>query len=109
MKTIEEFLESISSNPKYNNCVFAGPGIYFVISNGSLWEISNDASCSPKGGWFPSIVSGPTADETKCLTSMMEALGFDEYFFNDIIDEYGEFSDEEVLEYFEYIERENVE
>lgn len=100
-RRIEELLEAISNNEKYNGCVFWGPGIYFVIGNGTLWEISDDASCSPRGGWFPDIVSGPTDEENECLQKMMDELGFDEYFFKDIIDDYGEFDDEYVLEYFE--------
>ena len=66
---INELLEAISNNDRYNGCVFWGRGIYFVIGNGKLWEISDDASCSPKGGWFPDIVAGPTDEEDKCLTS----------------------------------------
>lgn len=54
---INELLEAISNNDRYNGCVFWGRGIYFVIGNGKLWEISDDASCSPKGGWFPDIVN----------------------------------------------------
>ena len=100
-RRIEELLESISNNEKYNGCVFWGRGIYFVVGNGSLWEISDDASCSPRGGWFPDIISGPTAEEDACLQKMMNELGFDEYFFKEIIDDYGEFDDEYVLEYFE--------
>ena len=100
-RRIEELLESISNNEKYNGCVFWGRGIYFVVGNGSLWEISDDASCSPRGGWFPDIVSGPTAEEDACLQKMMDELGFDEYFFKEIIDDYGEFDNEYVLEYFE--------
>ena len=100
-RRIEELLESISNNEKYNGCVFWGRGIYFVVGNGSLWEISDDASCSPRGGWFPDIVSGPTAEEDACLQKMMNELGFDEYFFKEIIDDYGEFDNEYVLEYFE--------
>lgn len=98
---INELLESISNNDRYNGCVFWGDGIYFVIGNGKLWEISNDASCSPKGGWFPEIVTGPTEEEDACLTSMMESLGFDEDFFRELIYDYGEFDEEYVEEYFE--------
>ena len=93
---INELLKSISNNDKYNGCVFWGRGIYFVIGNGKLWEISDDASCSPKGGWFPDIVTGPTDEEDKCLTSMMESLDFDEDFFRELIDDCGEFDEEYV-------------
>ena len=100
-RRIEELLESISKNEKYSGRVFWKCGIYFTIANGSLWEISDDASCSPKGGWFPDIVSGPTAEEDTCLREMMEKLGFDECFFKEILGDYGKFDDRYVLEYFE--------
>lgn len=100
-KRINELLESISNNEKYRGCVFWGRGIYFVIGNGEIWEISNDASCSPRGGWFPSIITGPTEDENRCLTSMMEKLGFDETFFSGLIEEYCEFDEDYVEEYFD--------
>lgn len=98
---INELLKSISNDDKYNGCVFWGRGIYFVIGNGKLWEISDDASCSPKGGWFPEIVKGPTEEEDKCLTSMMQAFGFDEDFFKQLIEDCCEFDEECVEEYFE--------
>lgn len=98
---IQQLLTTISNNDKYNGCVFRGPGIYFVIGNGSLWEISDDDSCSPRGGWFPDIVSGPTLEENKYLEEMMKKYDIDEYFFSELIDDCGEFDDEYVLEYFE--------
>ena len=98
---IQQLLTTISNNDKYTGCVFHGPGIYFVIGNGSLWEISDDASCSPRGGWFPDIVSGPTLEENKYLEEMMKKYDIDEYFFSELIDDCGEFDDEYVLEYFE--------
>ena len=100
-KRIKELLESISNNDKYSGCVFWGRGIYFVIGNGEIWEISNDASCSPRGGWFPDIVTGPTEEEDKCLTSMMKTMGFDETFFSGLIEDYCDFDEEYVEEYFE--------
>ena len=78
-----------------------GTRIYFVVGNGKLWEISDDASCSPKGGWFPDIVKGPSAEENEFLSSLMESLEFDEDFFRDLIDDYGEFDEDYVEEYFE--------
>ena len=84
---INELLEAISNEEKYNGCVFWGRGIYFVIGNGKLWEISNDVGGFPRGGWFPDIVTGPTPDEVKCLTEMMSSLGFDESFFSTLIED----------------------
>ena len=107
-RMIEELLESISNNDKYNGCVFWGPGIYFVIGNGSLWEIPNDASCSPKGGWFPEIVCGLSDEENACLQEMMEELDFDEYFFREYLYDYDEYDDESILEYFEENEDEDA-
>ena len=105
---INELLEAISNDDKYNGCVFWGRGIYFVIGHGKLWEISDDASCSPKGGWFPEIVKGPTPEEDKCLTAMMESLGFDEQFFFDVFATYDEFDEEYAVEYFEENEDEDL-
>ena len=104
---INELLTSISNDSKYDGCVFSGPGIYFVIGNGTLWEISDDAGESPRGGWFPDIVSGPTEEEEKCLISMMESLGFEETFFYDLTEDYGDFDEEYVEEYFEETEDED--
>ena len=98
---IDELLEAISNNNNYRGCVFEGAGIYFVIHNGEILEISDDASDSPKGGWFPDIVTGPTEDERACMQEMMDKLGFDEDFFSDMIDDCMGFSDEEAIEYFE--------
>lgn len=98
---LDELLEAISNDDKYHGCVFEGCGIYFIIKSGKILEISDDASDSPRGGWFPDIVTGPTAEEFACLTEMMEDLEFDEDFFRDMIDDCVEFSDEEAIEYFE--------
>ena len=98
---LDELLEAISNDDKYHGCVFEGCGIYFIIKSGKILEISDDASDSPRGGWFPDIVTGPTAEEFACLTEMMEDLEFDEDFFRDMIDDCMEFSDEEAIEYFE--------
>ncbi len=101
-RRIEELLEIINNNEKYRGCVFWGPGIYFVVGDGCLWEISDDAGCSPRGSWFPDIVSGPTKEENECLEKMMDELGFDENFFYDMLEEScGDFDDEYALEYFE--------
>lgn len=101
VERINELLMFISNDERYSGCVFRGRGIYFVIGNGKLWEIPDDASCSPRGGWFPDIVKGPPAEEEACLTAMMESLEFDEDFFRELIDDCGEFDEEYVEEYFE--------
>ena len=98
---INELLEAVSNDEKYNGCVFWGRGIYFVIGNGEVWEISDDASCSPRGGWFPNIVAGPTKEENDCLTIMMETMGFNETFFSALVEDCGEFEEEYVEDYFE--------
>ena len=104
---IKELLEAISKNDKYNGCVFRGCGIYFVIGNGRLWEIPNDVGGTPRGGWFPDIVKGPSAEEAECLSAMMEAMEFDEDFFRELIDDCGEFDEDCVEEYFEENEDED--
>mgnify|MGYP007037177290 CR=1 FL=1 len=97
---LAELLTAISNDPKYAGCVFEAPGIYFVVCNGEIREISDDASSSPKGGWFPDIVTGITEGEKNCLDKMMEEIGFELDFFGDLINDCGEFDDEYALEYF---------
>ena len=97
----DELLKQISSNEKYRSRVFWGPGIYFVIVNGRILTISDDASYSPRGGWFPAIVTGPTAAEKACLDELMESLEFDDGFFAELIEEYDEFDEEYAEEFFE--------
>lgn len=98
---LAELLTAISNDPKYAGCVFEAPGIYFVVCNGEIREISDDASSSPKGGWFPDIVTGPTEEESECLAELMDALGFDEDFFRDYLDDCIDFDEEDAEEYFE--------
>ena len=96
----EELLKQISSDEKYRYRVFWGPGIYFVIVNGGILTISDDASCSPRGGWFPAIVTGPTEEEKECLQNLMDTLDFDEMFFSELIEECGEFDEDYVEDFF---------
>ena len=93
---LNELLESISQNEKYRGSVFHGPGFYFIVVNGKIWEMTDNSE-----GYYPEIVSGPTVDEKECLSSMMESLEFDEDFFKEMIEDCFEFSDEDALEYFE--------
>ena len=93
---LNELLESISQNEKYRGCVFHGPGFYFIVVNGKIWEMTDNSD-----GYYPEIVSGPTVEEKECLTSMMDSLGFDEDFFRDYLDDCFDFDEEEAEEYFE--------
>ena len=105
---IQNLLDAISQNDKYNGCIFWGPGIYFVIGNGTIWEIPDDAGETPRGGWFPDIVTGPTQEEKDCLWLLMDTLHFDSYFFSDIIDQCGdEFDEDDAEEVFEENEDED--
>lgn len=104
---VEELLLQISADEKYSGCVFWGPGIYFVIVNGKIREISNDAGCSPRGGWFPPIVTGPTDDERACLEEMMRKWKFDADFCCEAIEEIGWFEEDDILEWFEDSEEED--
>ena len=97
---IKKLLEDISNNEKYYREVFWGRGIYFIVSNRKILEISDDASSSPKGGWFPEIVSGISESEKDCLESMMKSLGFDKFFFKDFIEYYGDFDEKYLNEFF---------
>lgn len=100
-RRIEELLESISNNDKYNSCVFEAPGIYFVIGNGSLWEIPDSSNGTPKGGVPLEIFRGPTAAQNNFIEDLMNKLDFDEEFFNDYLCDCIDFNDEGILEYLE--------
>ena len=93
---LNELLETISQNEKYKGCVFHGPGFYYIVVNGKIWEMTDNSD-----GYYPEIVSGPTVEEKECLTSMMDSLGFDEDFFRDYLDDCFDFDEEEAEEYFE--------
>ena len=97
---VEYWLEYLSEEEKYHSCVFHVPGAYFVIGNDSLLEISDDACCSPKGG-FPDIFSGPKEEEVDCLKQVMAELGFEEDFFAEMLEDCGDFYDEDAEDYFE--------
>lgn len=93
---IEQLLQQISDNEKYRGCVFEGPGIYFVVVNGEVLTISDDASCSPRGGWFPAIVTGPNEEEEAYLQAKMFELNFGSEFFSEALED----CDPEDVEYF---------
>ena len=87
----QELLKQISNDEKYRYRVFWGPGIYFVIVNGGIRTISDDASC---------FVTGPTEEEKECLQGLMDALDFDETFFSELIEECSEFDEDYVEDFF---------
>ena len=83
---IEQLVEQISANEKYDGCVFEAPGIYFSIVNGEILTISDDASCSPRGGWFPDVVTGPNDEQRAYLQEKMLELHFDSDFFSEALE-----------------------
>lgn len=97
---VEYWLEYLSEEEKYSGCVFEVSGVYFIICGESILEISTDTCESPKGSYL-SVFSGPTKEEEACLRQMMEELGFEEDFFEEMMEDYGEFCDEDALSYFE--------
>ena len=107
MSRLEELLRAISENPDYEDSVFEAAGVYFVITNGAIWEIPDDSGGTPRGGCFPDIVSGLSSKEKGCLFELMEAVGFGEDFFGELIECYGEFEDSDAEAYFEENEDED--
>ena len=69
---IQELALAISNDPKYSRCVFEVSCIYFAFHKGEILTISNDAGCSPRGGWFPAIVSRTSEEKEKYLASLPE-------------------------------------
>ena len=91
---VQELLDLISSDEKYNGRVFRGPGIYFMIEDGWISEV--DDGCD-----FSGLTSGPSAEEKACMDQLMKKLGFGQYFFSDFLSDYDYFSDKHILEYYE--------
>lgn len=102
-------LREISEDERYVGSVFSAPGIYFTIHNGEIREISNDAGNSHRGQWFPELITGPSSEENACLEAFMKKLGFDECFFDDILDEFGEFDEDDTVAYFEDNDEDSLE
>lgn len=55
---LEELIQKCSSDEKYQGTVFEESNCFFILNGGEILAMSNDASCSPRGGWFPEIVTG---------------------------------------------------
>lgn len=109
MKTIQELIDKISTDEKLKRNIYEVAGIYFVVCN-DIWEISNDASCSPKGGWFPQIYSGPNNEERQFITEIIDKYDVEETFFEEYLAEiYVDPCDieaDELIAYFEENENE---
>ena len=107
---IAELLESISNDEKYNGCVFGANVVYFVIANGKLWEIPDNDGCGPRGGCCLDIITGPSVEKSEFIEKLMNELDFDECFFREMLEDFGEaegIEDEEILDYFEENEDED--
>lgn len=99
---LDALLRVASENEKYDNSVFEAPGIYFAINNGKIYEIPDDASCSPRGGWFPEIFRGPTDEQNIFIDRIITQFGIDESFFSEMVWDLGDdFETSDVFEYFE--------
>jgi len=100
-KKIGELLHKLSEEGNTYGEIYEVSCVFFIIANDEIWEIPNDAGGSPKGGWFPDIVAGPTVEEDAYLRAMMEKYDFDECFFKDYLDDCMEYDEDSALEYFE--------
>ena len=94
MLDVEELLEEFDQEA---DGVYQVEGVYFAISKGKIFEISDDASCAPKGGWFPNLVRGLSEEQEAYL----DELGLDEEFLPEFWEEWEEPTLEDVLEYFD--------
>jgi hypothetical protein len=96
----ESLLHRLCEDERYNGRVFHARGVYFTLGVDEILEISNDVACTPRGG-FPDLFFGPSAEEKACIEGMMEKIGFDEFFFDEMIEDCFGFDEEEALGYFE--------
>lgn len=97
---IENHLATIPDVEQYENCVFEGPGVFFTVSPWGVKAMSSDPGYF-RGGYFPTIFSGPTEQEKLCINKMMEEFGFDLHFFDMLVEESDKADDAEAIAYFE--------
>lgn len=81
---LEKELQTASENEKYSGKIFEASCVYFIVSNNEITEISSDASCTPRGGWFPEIFSGLPKEQNDYIENLMEKYDIDEYFFDEV-------------------------
>ena len=96
---LEALIHEISERDDFE--VYEAGSVFFIVSNDFIKEIPNDASCSPKGGWFPDIVRGLSKEESDKLETLMEDHDFSPFFFDDFLSEYFEYDEDSAREYFE--------
>lgn len=109
---LNDILKEISNISDYGKTVFETSCIYFIITKEKILEIPNDASCGPKGGWFPDIINGLSQEQNDYIKSLMQQYDIDEYFFDDFLDYTGAVQDciEECIdEYINELEDDNTE
>lgn len=85
-KRIDELLKAISENKNYRGRVYEATGIYFIIRDGEIFEISSDAGYDPKGSWFPDIVSGLSRDEMYDVDRLMAKADGDILLFEELVE-----------------------
>lgn len=101
-KRLTELLIQISGDPKYIGKTFSCSNIYFKISDGEIWEVSKDFSETARGdGGDICTFRGPSKEENDYMEKLMNEIGFDEFFFTELIEDYGYFSEKNAREYFQ--------
>ena len=104
---INELLQIISNNKKYEESVFKAKCIYFVIKNGKLLEIRDNDGSGPKWSVPLKIVKGPTDEENSFVESMIRDFDYDfnAYFFSELLWSYDydvtDIKDEDIIDFFE--------
>ena len=71
---LDTVLSEISEDEKLADNVYLGDCIYYVIRNGEIYEITDDAGDLPRGGWFPEIIRGLKPDVKECIDKIREEV-----------------------------------
>ena len=109
-QAFEDFIKILANDDKYDGEIFEGYNCYYVISDAGLRAISNDASCSPKGGWFPEIVTGLPSEQTKHALEIAQKLNIDIDFFRKAKEDMCvDICDIDCKDFLEYYEEDNEE
>ena len=106
-KNLKGLLERLGNDGRYAGRVFECDPYFFTISGGELHILPNDTGESVKGGWFPALITGPRGEQRTFIDSLMADANFDQYFFDDFMDDYGDFDEDDFLDYLEEAEDED--
>ena len=102
----DDIVQELSSDPEIASKVYWSDCDYFVLHNGNIYRMPQGADDLPKGGPYPTIISGLLGAEKDLVSQFVNKYGEDELedLFDQLDDDFlctfsdcPDYSDEEVL------------